>query len=93
MKNIIFLVSAGQVVLWLASILEELLNMNLTFPTKVVVLALLGLMGMSSALMAQQYEVDIEKPQFEAMLSPTIDGRTTAKKFDPKKWLEVELKI
>jgi hypothetical protein len=81
------------VVLWPASILEELLNMNLTFPTKMVVPALLGLMGMSSALMAQQYEVDIEKPQFEAMLSPTIDGRTTAKKFDPKEWLEVELKI
>ena len=92
-KSIIFLVSAGQVVLRTANIFEELLNMNLTFRSKLVVSVLLGLMSMSSVLMAQQYELDIDKPEFEAMLSPTIDGRTTAKKFDPKEWLEVELKI
>ena len=92
-KSIIFLVSAGQVVLWPANIFEELFNMNLTLRNRVVVSVLLGLMSISSVLMAQQYELDIEKPRFEAMLSPTIDGRTTAKKFDPKEWLEVELKI
>ena len=41
-KSIIFLVSAGQVVLWPANIFEELFNMNLTLRNRVVVSVLLA---------------------------------------------------
>ena len=55
--------------------------------------ALIAFLAMSSPIMAQQYKLDISKPEFDSLLSPTIGGGTTVKKFKPKEWLEVEVKI
>jgi len=55
--------------------------------------ALIAFTAMSSPIMAQQYKLDISKPEFDSLLSPTIGGGTTVKKFKPKEWLEVEVKI
>lgn len=51
------------------------------------------LTAMAPLLHAQQYKVEWEKPKYEAMVSPTINGDTAIKKFDPKEWLEVEMKF
>jgi hypothetical protein len=55
--------------------------------------ALIAFLAMSSPVMAQQYKLDISKPEFDSLLSPTLGGGTTVKKFKPKEWLEVEVKI
>lgn len=67
--------------------------MNLILQRNSLAAVLFALMAMSSPAVAQQYKLDIRKPEFDSLLSPTIGGGTTAKKFTPKEWLEVELKI
>lgn len=51
------------------------------------------LLACATSLMAQQYKLDIDKPDFDDLLSPAVDGNTGVKKFKPKEWLEVELKF
>ncbi len=67
--------------------------MILTLQRNTLAIALFALLAVSSSASAQQYKLDIDKPEFDDLLSPTIDGRTTVKKFTPKEWLEVELKL
>lgn len=67
--------------------------MNTILKRNPLAVILFALAVMSSPSMAQQYKMEIDKPQFEDMLSPTIGGATTAKRFTPKEWLEVEIKI
>ncbi len=64
-----------------------------TLQRNTLAIALFALLAVSSSASAQQYKLDIDKPEFDDLLSPTIDGRTTVKKFTPKEWLEVELKL
>ena len=52
-----------------------------------------GLIMWASPLMAQQYKLDVEKPDFDGIYSPIVDGNTGVKKFKPKEWLEVEVKF
>ncbi|MDG1357230.1 MAG: hypothetical protein P8P36_03455 [Akkermansiaceae bacterium] len=67
--------------------------MNSIFQRNLLAISLFAFLAMSTSVFAQQYKLDIDKPEFDDLLSPTIDGRTTAKKFTPKEWLEVEVKI
>ena len=54
---------------------------------------LAALMVWANPLMAQQYLLDIDKPSFDDLLSPDVQGKTTIKNWKPKDWLEVELKL
>lgn len=53
----------------------------------------IALLTLPSLTMAQQYKVEMEKPTFDSLLSPDVNGKTTLKKFKQKEWLEVEVKI
>jgi hypothetical protein len=63
-------------------------NRNLLFSA-----LLLGAVSSVSPLMAQKYKLDVDKPDFDDLLSPIVDGNTMAKKFKAKEWLEVEVKF
>ena len=63
-------------------------NRNLLFSV-----LLLGAVSSVSPLMAQKYKLDVDKPDFDDLLSPIVDGNTMAKKFKAKEWLEVEVKF
>ncbi len=67
--------------------------MKSVFPPKTTALILTALLAASSLSIAQQYKVEIDKPTFDGLLSPDVDGKTTLKKFKQKEWLEVEVKI
>ncbi len=53
----------------------------------------LGLIAWASPAIAQQYKVDVGKPDFDNLLSPEVGGNTGTKKFRAKEWLEVEVKF
>ncbi|MGB2402064.1 MAG: Amuc_1102 family pilus-like protein [Akkermansiaceae bacterium] len=67
--------------------------MNSKLQLNSLAVLLFALLAMSLPAMAQQYKLDIDKPEFDDLLSPTIGGGTTAKRFTPKEWLEVEVKL
>jgi len=67
---------------------------NHTHHKALFAVVLAGLLTWASPLMAQQYKLDIDKPQFDSLYSPQIGTVSGAKKrFDPKEWLEVEVKF
>lgn len=43
--------------------------------------------------MAEQYKLDVDKPDFDDLESPDVGGNTGRKSFDPKDWLESEVKF
>ena len=47
----------------------------------------------ASSLMAQQYKLDVDKPDFDSLESPDLGGNTGDKKFKAKDWLESEVKF
>ena len=47
----------------------------------------------SGSALAQAVKVEVEKPTFDDLQSPTEFGGTKSKSFKPKDWLEVEAKL
>jgi len=47
----------------------------------------------TGSALAQAVKVDVEKPTFDDLTSPTDFGGTKSKSFKPKDWLEVEAKL
>ena len=67
---------------------------NHTHHKALFAVVLAGLLTWASPLMAQQYKLEIDKPQFDGLFSPQIGSVSGSRKtFDPKEWLEVELKF
>ncbi len=54
---------------------------------------ILGVMSLSSPLMAQAGKVSLDNPSFDELPSPNFGGNTDEKNFRPKDWLEVEVKF
>lgn len=54
---------------------------------------LAGFMISAVPLMAQQYELKVDDPDFDDLLSPNINANTKEKNWKPKEWLEVEVKF
>ncbi len=52
-----------------------------------------GALFSATPLMAQKYELDVDKPKFKDLQSPEVGGNTGVKRFKPKDWLEVEVKV
>ena len=67
--------------------------MNYSNRKMLFIAVLSGLVLWANPLMAQQYKLDIDKPDFDDLLSPSVAGNTAVKKFKPKEWLEVEVKF
>ena len=67
--------------------------MNHTNRKNLLVAVLSGLIMWASPLMAQQYKIDVSKPDYDGLYSPIVDGNTGVKRWKPKEWLEVELKL
>ena len=65
--------------------------LNSTLKNTVVILA--GILLCSSGAFAQAVRVTVDKPEFDDILSPQFGGNTDEKRFDPKDWLEAEVKI
>lgn len=63
---------------------------NLFFQPALLVLCF----GLFSAIAgAQEVKVDVDDPAYEDLESPQFGGNTEVKKFKPKNWLEVEVKL
>lgn len=54
---------------------------------------LLGVLALSSPVVAQQFKVEVSKPGFDDLQSPDVGGNTGKKNFKPKDWLEAEVKF
>ena len=50
-------------------------------------------LALSGTAVAQAVKVQVEKPTFDDLTSPTDFGGTKSKSFKPKDWLEVEAKL
>ena len=56
-------------------------------------IAALGLVFAASSALAQQYLLEVDKPDFDVLESPDLEGNTNSKNFKPKDWLEAEVKF
>lgn len=56
-------------------------------------LVFLGVLSVTTPLMAQMGKVTVEKPKFDDLPSPELGGNAGKKNFKPKDWLEVEVKF
>ncbi|MBK1834828.1 Amuc_1102 family pilus-like protein [Roseibacillus ishigakijimensis] len=54
---------------------------------------LLGLCFFATGALAQQVRVEADDPAFDDLQSPELGGNTGKKKWDPKDWLEAEVKL
>jgi hypothetical protein len=52
-----------------------------------------GFCFFATGAVAQQVKVTADKPEFDDLPSPEIGGNTGKKKWDPKDWLEAEVKL
>lgn len=53
----------------------------------------LGLCFFATSALSQQVKVTADKPEFDDLPSPELAGNTGKKKWNPKDWLEVEVKL
>jgi hypothetical protein len=59
----------------------------------VVAASVAAVFAFSGTALAQKYQVQVEKPAFDDLQSPTEFGGTKSKSFKQKDWLEVEAKM
>ncbi len=62
-----------------------------TFNKSIALLA--GLVFFSGGAFAQRVQVKVDKPDFDDLPSPEVGGNTGKKNWDPKDWLEAEVKF
>lgn len=62
-------------------------------PIKTSLPFLLGFCFLATEAIGQQVKIDVDKPNFEDLESPEFGGNTNEKRWEPKDWLEVEVKL
>ncbi|MBK1789748.1 Amuc_1102 family pilus-like protein [Persicirhabdus sediminis] len=69
------------------------MNISTPFSKKFVSLLFAGVMAVPGLVYGQSFKIDATDPKFDSLDSPEFGGNTGRKKFKPKSWLEMEVKL
>ena len=64
-----------------------------TISLKKIITLLAGVCFFATGAFSQQVKVTADKPEFDDLPSPEVAGNTGKKRWEPKDWLEAEVKI